>query len=104
MVVVDASMAVKAVIEEEYTGETGKLVRPWQTAGLPMMAPDFKASEFTTALRKKIAEGILTDVDAKRLLTCIYRSGIDFRPSRPLHGRAIDLSVEINQRLAYDCH
>ena len=69
-----------------------------------MMAPDFMASEFATALRKKIAEGILTNEDAKRLSSGLYRSGIDFRPSRPLHGRAIDLSVELNQRLAYDCH
>lgn len=104
MVVVDASIAVKAVVEEDYTSETKALVRSWQTAGLPMMAPDFMASEFATALRKKIAEGILTNEDAKRLSSGLYRSGIDFRPSRPLHGRAIDLAVELNQRLAYDCH
>ena len=104
MLVVDASVAVKAVVEEDYTREARTLVRSWQTAGLPMMAPDFMASEFATALRKKIAEGILTNEDAKRLLTGLYQSGIDFRPSRPLHDRAIDLAVELNQRLAYDSH
>ena len=69
-----------------------------------MTAPDFMASEFAIALRKKIAEGILTNEDAKRLLNGLYRSGIDFRPSQTLHDRAIDLAVELNQRLAYDCH
>ena len=34
----------------------------------------------------------------------LYEYGIDFRPSRPLHNRAIDLAVELNQRLAYDSH
>ena len=104
MVVIDASLAVKVVVEEEYTVETRARFRSWQIAGLPLVAPDFMASEFATALRKKIAEGILTNEGAKLLLTGLYRSGIDFLPSRPLHNRAIDLTVELNQRLAYDSH
>ena len=104
MVVVDASVAVKAVVVEEYSDEVRTLVRSWQTAGIPMMAPDFMASEFASALRKKIAEGMLTNEEVKRLLAGLYRSGIDFRPSRLLHDRAIDLAVELNQRLAYDAH
>ena len=104
MVVIDASLAVKAVVEEKYTVETRALVRSWQLDGFQLVAPDFMASEFATALRKKIAEGILTNEGAKQLLTGLYQSSVDFRPSRPLHNRAIDLSVELNQRLAYDSH
>ena len=104
MVVIDASLAVKLVVYEEYSFETLSLFRSWQSAGLSLTAPDFMASEFAAALRKKIAEGILTSGGAQRLLAGLYVSGIEFRPSRPPHDRAIDLAVELNQRLTYDSH
>ena len=61
-------------------------------------------SEYASALRKKIQEGILTLDDASQLISDLYASGIEFRPSQHLHDRAIDLAVELNQRLAYDAH
>ena len=42
--------------------------------------------------------------DVKNFVSELYNSGIAFRPSRLLHNRAIDLAVELNQRLAYDSH
>ncbi len=42
--------------------------------------------------------------DVKKFVSELYDSGIAFRPSRLLHDRAIDLAVELNQRLAYDSH
>ena len=41
---------------------------------------------------------------AKQLIARFYELRISFRPSWLLHDRAIDLAVELNQRLAYDSH
>lgn len=104
MVVVDASIVVKLFVPEQYSNQAKSLASSWETDGTMLFAPDFMASEFATALRKKIQEGILSGREAKSLISQLYGSGIDFRPSRPLHDRAIDLAVELNQRLAYDAH
>ena len=61
-------------------------------------------SEVASAFRKKIQEGILTNDGAKQAMTRFYGLRITLHPSQPLHNRAIDLAVELNQRLAYDCH
>ncbi len=42
--------------------------------------------------------------EVRNLISVFYDSGIDLRPTQHLHERAIDLAVELNQRLAYDCH
>ena len=92
------------VVPEQFSTQAKALALSWDVQGVELVAPDFMASEYATALRKKISEGLLTSQDAKQLMLELYQSGVDFRPSRPLHNRAIDLSVELNQRLAYDSH
>lgn len=104
MIVLDASLAVKLFVIEAFTAQAVALSRTWQTTGIDLIAPDFMPSEFATALRKKIQEGILTAAGARQLIEELYNCGINLRPSQPLHNRAIDLAVELNQRLAYDCH
>ena len=104
MVVVDASLAVKVFVPETFSDQAKALILSWDTQGIELVAPEFMASEFASALSEKIPEGLLTSDGAKRLISELYQSGIDFRPSRALHYRAIDLAVELNQRLAYDAH
>ena len=104
MVVVDASIVVKLFVPEQYSDQAKSLASSWEADSTLLVAPDFMASEFASALRKKIQEGILSGREAQSLISELYRSGIEFRPSRPLHERAIDLAVELNQRLAYDAH
>ena len=104
MIVLDASLAVKFFVIEVFTAQAVALSRFWKATGIELIAPDFMPSEFATALRKKIQEGILTAAGAKQLMGELYKYDIDLRPSQPLHDRAIDLAVELNQRLAYDCH
>ena len=103
-VVVDASLAVKMVVPEQFSAQAIALALSWDAQGIELVAPEFMASEYASALRKKIPEGLLTSEDAKRLMLELYQSGLYLRPSRVLHNRAIDLAVELNQRLAYDSH
>ena len=80
------------------------LASSWKNTGIELVAPDFMPSKVASAFRKKIQEGFLTSDSTKRLITRFYGLDIELRPSRPLHNRAIDLAVELNQRLAYDSH
>ena len=104
MVVVDASLVVKMVVPEQFSDLAKALALSWDVQGIELAAQDFMASEYASALRKKIREEMLTRDDAKRLMSELYQSGIAFSPSRSFHNRAIDLSVQLNQRLAYDSH
>ena len=104
MVVLDASLAVKLLVLEAYSTQARALALSWQSAGIQLVAPDFMASETATALRKKIADQVVTVEGAKQLIARFYALRISFRPSWLSHDRAIDLAVELNQRLAYDCH
>lgn len=92
------------LVREPLSNQARSLVRFWRASGIDLIAPDFMATEVASAFRKKISDGILTVDDAKSLTAQFYRLNIDFRPARTLHERAIDLAVELNQRLAYDAH
>jgi predicted nucleic acid-binding protein len=104
MVVLDASLAVKLLVLEAYTPQARALSLYWRSAGIQLIAPDFMPSETATAFRKKISEQTLTLDGAKQLMARFYELRISLRPSWLLHDRAIDLAVELNQRLAYDSH
>ena len=104
MVVVDARLAVKMVVPENFSAQAKALELSWDVQGIELAAPDFMASGYATALHIEIPEGLLTSDDAKQMMLKLYRSGMIFRPSRPLHNRAKDLAAQLNQRLAYDCH
>lgn len=104
MVVIDASLAVKLFVLEAYSAQARVLALSWRFAGIQLVAPDFMPSEMATAFRKKISEQIITLDGAKEMMTRFYQLRISLRPSWLLHDRAIDLAVELNQRLAYDCH
>lgn len=104
MAVIDASLAVKLLVMEAFTAQARALALSWRTSGIALAGPNFMPSEVASAFRKKIQEGILTNDGAKQAMTRFYGLRITLYPSQPLHNRAIDLAVELNQRLAYDCH
>ena len=104
MVVIDASVAVKVVVPERFSDQAKALVLSWDVQGIKPVAPDFMATEFSNALHKKIRAEELTSERARQLVSELYESGIAFRPSRLVHGRAIDSAEELSQRNAYDCH
>ena len=104
MVVLDASLAVKMLVLETYSSQARSLALTWRLAGIQLVAPDLMASETATAIRKKIAEQVVTLEGAKQLMARFYALRVSFRPSWMSHSRALELAVELNQRLAYDCH
>jgi predicted nucleic acid-binding protein len=95
-IVVDSSVVLKWVVEEEDSDRALRLV------GLPLVAPDLVRAELANALWKKVRiRNELSEEQARRGLS---RASIGLRlvPSAPLADRALQIGVELSHPV-YDC-
>ena len=95
--VVDASVAVKWVVEEAGTEEALSLLE--RSA---LSAPDLLMAECANILWKKVRRGELTEQEAGLAGQLIQRADLDVQPTRPLMLRALDLAIALDHA-AYDC-
>jgi predicted nucleic acid-binding protein len=94
--VVDASVAIKWVIEEPGTAEALAL-RRYQLA-----APDLLVPECANILWKKVRRKELSEAEALLAARLLERAEIDLAPMRPLLELATRLSIALDHP-AYDC-
>ena len=104
MTVIDASVLVKLLVLEQFSEQAERLVKFWAAAGIRMAAPDFIHAEVASALYKKISARIISLDRAMELMTRFYAMDISIQQSSPLHRRAMDLALELGQRMPYDSH
>ena len=95
--VVDASVAVKWVVEEAGTEEALSLLE--RSA---LSAPDLLMAECANILWKKVRRGELTEQEAGLAGQLIQLADLDVQPTRPLMPRALDLAIALDHA-AYDC-
>ncbi len=95
--VVDASIAVKWVVEEEGTAAAISLRAKFRFA-----APDLLSAECANILWKKARRGDLTHEEAVMAARLLERSGIELLPMRSLTEPATSLAIELDHP-AYDC-
>jgi predicted nucleic acid-binding protein len=95
--VVDASIAVKWVVEEEGT-EAALAVR----RKAKLIAPDLLAAECANILWKKARRGELSADEAILAAKLLQRVDLEFLPTRPFLERATRLAIELDHP-AYDC-
>ena len=94
--IVDASVAVKWVIEEEGSAMARRLSR------IPLEAPDLLLVECANILWKKARLGDLTAAEAKERLERLLRAPVRLAASRDLLTPALELSLELRHPV-YDC-
>jgi predicted nucleic acid-binding protein len=94
--IVDASVAVKWVVEEKYSGAARSL------AGWSLYAPDLLYIECGNILWKKAAKGDLTLEQASLALRELQTSPVEIGASGPLLERALRLAGELRHPV-YDC-
>lgn len=94
--VIDASVAVKWVIEEDGTRAALALRRH------PLLAPDLLTAECANILRKKVRRGELTNDEAVLAAGLLARADIDLMPMRSLLEAATRIAVLLDHP-AYDC-
>lgn len=96
-VVIDASVAVKWVVEESGTAEALEILRRY-----PLSSPDLMIAECANILWKKVKRGELDEDEAVMAARLIQRSDVEILPTRALMENALRLAVEFDHP-AYDC-
>ena len=94
--IVDASVAVKWVIEEEGSADARRL------SHFPLEAPDLLLIECANILWKKVRLGDLVAAEAKERLDLLFRSPVRLAASRDLLAPALELSLDLRHPV-YDC-
>jgi predicted nucleic acid-binding protein len=95
--VIDASIAIKWVIDEEGTPEALRLRKSGR-----LIAPDLLVAECANILWKKVRRGELTAEEADLAAQLLERSDIELMPMRGLMSPATRISVALSHP-AYDC-
>ena len=103
-VVVDASIAVKWLVEEVHSREAGALITIWAAAGLTPVAPYFMPAEVANALHRRVRSEELSLAAATGLVELLMASGVELRETRRIHTRALELASALEQSAAYDSH
>lgn len=92
-VVVDASVAVKWLVQEEYSQEAKRLLRADVVSRLKLIAPDVLAAEIGHALRRLVNRGELQTAQAEALYDALMQNN-------PLQLFHLDWQVGAAQTLA----
>lgn len=95
--VIDASVAVKWVVEEEGTAEALRLLQ-----SEALSAPDLLIAECANILWKKVKRGELDEREAGLAARLIQRADIEILPTRPLMEPTLELALALDHA-AYDC-
>jgi predicted nucleic acid-binding protein len=95
--VIDASVAVKWVVEEEGTAEALALLRASK-----LVAPELLVTECANILWKKAQRNELTNQEAFLAARLLERAEIELLPTRSLLESATRIAVELDHP-AYDC-
>lgn len=96
-VVIDASIAVKWVVEEDGSAAATALRHHFRFA-----APDLLIAECANILWKKTRRGELTAAEADIAARLLERAGIELMPMGGLLEKATELAIRLDHP-AYDC-
>lgn len=95
--VIDASVAIKWLVEEEGTAEALILLE-----NAPLAAPDLVIAECANILWKKGQRQELSEAEAQLGARLLEQADIETLPTRHLLGSAVSLVVELDHP-TYDC-
>ena len=102
--VVDASVAVKWLVEEVDSEEALALGDSWAEAGVQLVAPYLLPFEVANALHRRVLGEELSTQQASELVEFLLGMGIELLETPLVHVRALELASELDQRAAYDSH
>ena len=95
--VIDASIAIKWVIEEVGSPRAASLLD-----GSRLVAPDLLLIECANVLWKKVRRAELTEDEALVAVRLLQQADIELVPTRHLADQAVRLAIELDHP-AYDC-
>jgi predicted nucleic acid-binding protein len=106
VVVVDASIALKWMINETDSSTALAVLTEWINREIEIHAPSLLAYEVTNALYRRVRKGEIPFYDAMRgLIEIIYRVvEFDFPEDPEFNIRAMELGQQFGLPAAYDSH
>ena len=104
-IVMDASFAIKWVLEEEYSTQAISKLAEWQNQHIDVYAPTWFLFEITNAFYQRIRRNELTLAEGRRLIDTIRDVGVELLDyEQGIHIRALELARQFNLNAAYDAH
>ncbi len=104
VVVVDASLAVKWLIEEEDSDKAHALLRSWEDQDIRLAAPYLMPFEVTNTLHRRVVRGQLRLSETDHMMAQLLGPPLELYQSAQLHLRALELASELQQGASYDAH
>ena len=103
-VVVDASLAVKWLVEEDDSDKAHAALESWVAQDVTRIAPYLLPFEVANALHRRALRGELNVDDSIRMMTRLLESRLELHQPPGLHVRALQLASLFRQTAAYDAH
>ena len=103
-VVVDASLAVKWLIEEDDSDKAHDILQDWVAQDITRIAPYLMPFEVANALHRRVVRGELNVGDSARMIARLLDSQLELHHPPGLHARALQIASELKQGAAYDAH
>ena len=103
-VVVDASLAVKWLVEEEDSDKAHLVLESWVTQDVTRIAPYLMPFEVANVVHRRVTKGELRVEATADLIGNLLSSQLELHQSQGLHVRALELASQFNQGAVYDSH
>ena len=100
--VVDASLAVKWLVEEEDSEKAHALSNHWADSGVKVAAPYVMLAEVANALHRKVVGGEIELESATGILENLSAHEIEFHNPPNIHAGALQLADRLDQGAVYD--
>lgn len=101
-VVVDASLALKWVMNEPYTAEAAYLRSGWDQTGIDCIAPAWFAAEVANVTYRRVFAGLLSMSDAQASVTDVLAAVATQDSDAPLVLRAMEIAAAAGRSAVYD--
>ena len=103
-VVVDASIAIKWLVEEDHSREADQLLTTWDRDNTRVIGPHLLPTEIANGLYQRVRRGHISLATAVQLEAAFLEKDIALVQSAHIHLRAMRIASELSQNAAYDAH
>ena len=103
-VVVDASLAVKWLVEEDDSDTAHAALQFWVAQDITRIAPHLMPFEVANVLHRRVLRGELNAGDSLRMMALLLESSLELHQPPGIHIRALQLASQLKQNAAYDAH
>ena len=104
LVVVDASLAVKWLVEEDDSDKAHAILQSWDSQGIRLAAPYLMPVEVANVLHRRVTRNEISVEVAVDLIESLLSSRLELNETPDLHVRALQLASQLSQGAVYDAH